>query len=123
MAANASHSSTLLTQEEQEKCRAAFLRFDKDRSGSIDQHELRAALEAFGQKVSDEELLCVQCRWSAALAPGLSGLLLPTFPPACYLLNHCPAPAPPSPPPNHQRDDCRRGHGRQRHCGLWGALC
>ena len=44
------------TQQEQEKCREAFMRFDKDRNGTIDAHELRAALEAFGQKPSDEEI-------------------------------------------------------------------
>jgi EF hand domain-containing protein len=34
-----------LTSDEIEKCRAAFQRFDKDGSGSIDMWELRSALQ------------------------------------------------------------------------------
>ena len=44
------------TQEEQEKCREAFCRFDKDRNGTIDSWELKHALEAFGIKAADEEI-------------------------------------------------------------------
>jgi Ca2+-binding EF-hand superfamily protein len=36
---------TQLTQEEIDSCRDAFLRYDKDRSGSIDQWELKEVLE------------------------------------------------------------------------------
>ena len=46
----------MLTQEEIDGCRDAFLAFDKDRSGTIDQWELRQVLEAMGQKPTDEEL-------------------------------------------------------------------
>lgn len=34
-----------LTQEEIDSCRDAFLQYDKDRSGSIDQWELKEVLE------------------------------------------------------------------------------
>ena len=51
--------STAFTPEEAEKCREAFCRFDKDRNGTIDSHELRAALESFGQKPSEEEIFCM----------------------------------------------------------------
>jgi hypothetical protein len=47
------------SQEEEEYVRLAFLRFDKDRNGTIDANELKTALESFcGQKgkVSDEEV-------------------------------------------------------------------
>ena len=36
---------TQLTQEEIDSCRDAFLQYDKDRSGSIDQWELKEVLE------------------------------------------------------------------------------
>lgn len=45
-----------LTQEEIDSCRDAFLQYDKDRSGSIDQWELKEVLEAMGQSPTDEEL-------------------------------------------------------------------
>ena len=48
-----------LSQEEQEKCRVSFLRFDKDRNGTIDAFELRQALECFGQRPSDEDLFAM----------------------------------------------------------------
>ncbi len=54
-----SNSVSHLSHEEQEKCRVSFLRFDKDRNGTIDAFELRAALEAFGQRPSDEELFAM----------------------------------------------------------------
>jgi hypothetical protein len=44
------------TQAEQEMCREAFMRFDKDKNGTIDSYELKSALEAFGTKCSDEEV-------------------------------------------------------------------
>ncbi len=44
------------TQEEQELCREAFMRFDKDKNGTIDSYELKSALEAFGTRCSDEEV-------------------------------------------------------------------
>ena len=47
------------TQEEQEKCRESFLAFDLDRSGSIDQWELKSALTAFGVQATDEEIFCL----------------------------------------------------------------
>eukprot|EP00938_MAST-03A_sp_MAST-3A-sp1_P000652 g652.t1 len=47
---------TQLTQEEIDSCRDAFLQYDKDRSGSIDQWELKEVLEAMGQTPTDEEL-------------------------------------------------------------------
>jgi Ca2+-binding EF-hand superfamily protein len=56
------------TQQEQEKCREAFMRFDKDRNGTIDAHELRAALEAFGQKPSDEEIF-IMCALGCSESP------------------------------------------------------
>ncbi|CAM9262557.1 unnamed protein product [Ascophyllum nodosum] len=46
----------VLTQEEIDGCRDAFLTFDKDRSGNIDVWELRQVLEAMGQKPTEEEL-------------------------------------------------------------------
>jgi calmodulin len=46
----------MLTQEEIDGCREAFLLFDKDRSGSIDVWELKQVLNAMGQKPSEEEL-------------------------------------------------------------------
>ena len=46
----------VLTQEEIDGCREAFLAFDKDRSGTIDVWELRQVLEAMGQKPTEEEL-------------------------------------------------------------------
>jgi Ca2+-binding EF-hand superfamily protein len=46
----------VLSQEEIDGCREAFLAFDKDRSGTIDIWELRQVLEAMGQKPTEEEL-------------------------------------------------------------------
>ena len=46
----------VLTQEEIDGCREAFLAFDKDRSGTIDQYELRDVLEAMGQNPSEEDV-------------------------------------------------------------------
>jgi len=46
----------VLTQEEINGCREAFLAFDKDKSGTIDVWELRLVLEAMGQKPTEEEL-------------------------------------------------------------------
>ena len=39
----------VLSQEDIDNCREAFLAFDKDRSGTIDVWELRQVLEAMGQ--------------------------------------------------------------------------
>ena len=41
----------VLSQEEIDGCREAFLAFDKDRSGTIDVWELRQVLEAMGQVI------------------------------------------------------------------------
>ena len=49
----------VLTQEEIDGCREAFLAFDKDRSGTIDVWELRQVLEAMGQAPTEEELFQV----------------------------------------------------------------
>ena len=46
----------VLTQEEIDGCRDAFLAFDRDRSGTIDVWELRQVLEAMGQRPTEEEL-------------------------------------------------------------------
>ena len=46
----------VLSQEEIDGCREAFLAFDKDRSGTIDIYELRDVLEAMGQQPTEEEL-------------------------------------------------------------------
>ena len=46
----------VLTQDEIDGCRDAFLAFDKGRSGTIDVWELRQVLEAMGQKPAEEEL-------------------------------------------------------------------
>lgn len=46
----------VLTQEEIDGCREAFLTFDKDRSGTIDVWELRQVLESMGQVPTEEEL-------------------------------------------------------------------
>lgn len=46
----------VLTQEEIDACREAFLAFDKDRSGTIDVWELRQVLEAMGQAPTEDEL-------------------------------------------------------------------
>eukprot|EP00899_Mesostigma_viride_P021922 jgi/Mesvir1/29731/Mv00960-RA.1 len=45
-----------LEQEEIDRARAAFGRFDKDGSGTIDTSELRVTLQALGQNPTDEEL-------------------------------------------------------------------
>ena len=51
-----SEMPTQLTQEEIDSCRDAFLQYDKDRSGSIDQWELKEVLESnfffFSRKTS-----------------------------------------------------------------------
>uniref|UniRef100_A0A7S2RWC7 Calmodulin n=1 Tax=Mucochytrium quahogii TaxID=96639 RepID=A0A7S2RWC7_9STRA len=49
-------SNTGLTQEEIDACRESFLKFDVDRSGTIDQWELKGVLQQMGQHPSDEEL-------------------------------------------------------------------
>jgi Ca2+-binding EF-hand superfamily protein len=46
----------VLTQEEIDGCREAFLSFDRDRNGTIDIWELRQVLEAMGQNPTEEEL-------------------------------------------------------------------
>jgi len=46
----------MLTQEEIDKCREAFERFDKDGSGTIDAWELKETLKAMGQNPTDEEV-------------------------------------------------------------------
>ena len=46
----------MLTQEEVDMSRDAFLAFDQDRSGTIDQWELRKVLKSMGQNPTDEEL-------------------------------------------------------------------
>jgi hypothetical protein len=48
-----------LTQEEIDSCRAAFLTFDKDRSGTIDAWELRQVLEQMGEAPTEDELFQV----------------------------------------------------------------
>lgn len=50
----------VLTQEEIDQCREAFLAFDKDRSGTIDVWELRQVLEAMGKCPTEEELFQVR---------------------------------------------------------------
>lgn len=47
----------LLSPEEIEACRDAFLRFDEDHSGTIDTWELKNVLEVMGQKPTDQEIL------------------------------------------------------------------
>ena len=49
-----------LTQEEIDSCRAAFLTFDKDRSGTIDAWELRQVLEQMGEAPTEDELFQVR---------------------------------------------------------------
>jgi Ca2+-binding EF-hand superfamily protein len=49
-------SHMVLSQEEIDGCREAFLAFDKDNSHTIDVWELRQVLEAMGQKPTEEEL-------------------------------------------------------------------
>lgn len=46
----------VLSQDEIDACREAFLAFDKDGSGTIDVWELRQVLEAMGQQPTEEEL-------------------------------------------------------------------
>jgi calmodulin len=46
----------VLSQEDIDGCRQAFLAFDKDRSGTIDVWELRQVLEAMGQAPTEDEL-------------------------------------------------------------------
>lgn len=46
----------VLTQQEIDGCREAFLAFDKDRSGTIDTWGLKQVLEAMGQKVTESEV-------------------------------------------------------------------
>lgn len=50
----------VLTQEEIDACREAFLAFDKDRSGTIDVWELRQVLEELGQAPTEDELFQVR---------------------------------------------------------------
>jgi calmodulin len=54
-----SRSSVILSQEDIDGCREAFLAFDKDRSGTIDVWELRQVLEAMGQAPTEDELFQV----------------------------------------------------------------
>ena len=49
----------VLSQEDIDNCREAFLAFDKDRSGTIDVWELRQVLEAMGQAPTEDELFHV----------------------------------------------------------------
>ena len=46
----------MLSQEDIDRCRQAFMAFDKDRSGTIDVWELRQVLEAMGQAPTEDEL-------------------------------------------------------------------
>ena len=46
----------VLSQEDIDECRQAFMAFDKDRSGTIDVWELRHVLEAMGQAPTEDEL-------------------------------------------------------------------
>lgn len=46
----------VLTEDEIDGCREAFLAFDKDSSGTIDVWELQQVLVAMGQKPTEEEL-------------------------------------------------------------------
>eukprot|EP01028_Stygiella_incarcerata_P009367 TRINITY_DN4425_c0_g1_i1.p2 TRINITY_DN4425_c0_g1~~TRINITY_DN4425_c0_g1_i1.p2 ORF type:complete len:155 (-),score=49.22 TRINITY_DN4425_c0_g1_i1:1075-1539(-) len=48
-----------LTQSEIDAIRAAFEKFDVDRSGSIDAWELKSTLEAMGQRPTDEEVFAL----------------------------------------------------------------
>ena len=48
-------TSIILSQEDIDGCREAFLAFDKDRSGTIDVWELRQVLEAMGQGEEDRK--------------------------------------------------------------------
>ena len=52
----ATENKVVFTAEEQERCREAFMRFDRDRNGTIDAWELKTALESFGSKATDEEV-------------------------------------------------------------------
>ena len=52
----------VLSQEEIDGCRDAFLAFDKDRSGTIDVWELRQVLEAMGQAPTEDELFQVRTK-------------------------------------------------------------
>lgn len=47
----------VLTVEEIEGCRDAFLMFDEDHSGTIETWELKKVLEAMGQKPTEQEIL------------------------------------------------------------------
>jgi calmodulin len=49
-----------LSQDEIDSCRAAFLTFDKDRSGTIDAWELRQVLEQMGEAPTEDELFQVR---------------------------------------------------------------
>ena len=51
-----SFNQMVLSQEDIDGCRQAFLAFDKDRSGTIDVWELRQVLEALGQAPTEDEL-------------------------------------------------------------------
>ena len=57
----------VLSQEEIDSCREAFLAFDKDRSGTIDVWELRQVLEAMGQAPSEDELFQVSFTFKTRL--------------------------------------------------------
>ena len=109
----ASSATPNWTQEDQERSRSAFLRFDKDRNGTIDAHELRAALEGFGQRPSDEEIfiMCVgRLRRGPRAAPKTSPRSRP-YPRS--------SPSPPPPPKPLRGQDCRGGRGRQWRGGLF----
>ena len=53
---NISEANMGLSKVEMEQCREAFLKFDKDGSGTIDSSELKATLQSLGQSPTDEEL-------------------------------------------------------------------
>ena len=45
-----------LTQDEIDSCRKSFEEFDADRSGTIDEEELKEILLAMGYNLTDEEI-------------------------------------------------------------------
>ena len=60
----------VLSQEDIDNCREAFLAFDKDRSGTIDVWELRQVLEAMGKSLKVLLVFSLRSTLTILFAPG-----------------------------------------------------
>jgi Ca2+-binding EF-hand superfamily protein len=61
----------VLSQEEFDGCRRAFLSVDKERSGTIDVWELRQVLEALGQKPTKDKLFHIVSEFDKTMSGNL----------------------------------------------------